>query len=49
MINVSQTSTVYDSFQWLTLDLPTTKSKVVLPELFDQFVKPEILDGDEKW
>ncbi|WOO79490.1 Ubiquitin carboxyl-terminal hydrolase 4 [Vanrija pseudolonga] len=44
-----KTSTVYDSFQWLTLDLPTTKSKVVLPELFDQFVKPEILDGDEKW
>ncbi|KAL7422668.1 ubiquitin-specific protease doa4 [Cryptotrichosporon argae] len=44
-----KTSTVYDSFQWLTLDLPTSKQKVVLPELFDQFVKPEILDGDEKW
>lgn len=44
-----KTSTVYDSFQWLTLDLPSSRKPVVLPELFDRYVQPEILDGDDKW
>lgn len=40
---------MYDSFQWLTLDLPTSRKPIVLPELFDRYVQPEILDGDDKW
>lgn len=44
-----KTSTVYDSFQWLTLDLPSSRKPIVLPALFDRYVQPEILDGDDKW
>lgn len=42
-------STTYDSFQWLTLDLPASKAGVSLSDLIDRWVRPEILDGDEKW
>ncbi|GMK54579.1 hypothetical protein CspeluHIS016_0111650 [Cutaneotrichosporon spelunceum] len=44
-----KTSTVYDSFMWLTLDLPTQKGRVLLPELIDRWVRPETLSVEDGW
>ncbi|BEI95738.1 hypothetical protein CcaverHIS631_0106870 [Cutaneotrichosporon cavernicola] len=44
-----KTSTVYDSFMWLTLDLPVQKGRVMLPELIDRWVHPETLSVEDGW
>jgi hypothetical protein len=33
----------------ISLPIPASKRKFVVQELIDDFVEPEILDGDEKW
>ncbi|ORY35841.1 hypothetical protein BCR39DRAFT_512474 [Naematelia encephala] len=44
-----KTSTTYDAFMYMSLPVPTNKSKMVLQELIDEFVKPEIMEGDDAW
>jgi ubiquitin carboxyl-terminal hydrolase 8 len=34
---------------YLSLPVPTNKSKVVVQELIDEFVKPELLDKEDAW
>ena len=44
-----KTSTTYDAFMYLALPVPMGKSKVVLQQLIDEFVKVEIMEGPEAW
>jgi ubiquitin carboxyl-terminal hydrolase 8 len=34
---------------YLSLPVPSNKSKVVVQELIDEFVKVEIMTGDDAW
>lgn len=49
--NVSQTSTTYNSFMYLSLPMPSSKgpSKVSLQSCLEAFVKEEVLAGSEAW
>jgi ubiquitin C-terminal hydrolase len=44
-----QTSTTYDTFMYLSLPVPAGKSKVVIQELIDEFVKSEKMEGSDAW
>lgn len=47
--DVSQTSTTYDAFMYLSLPVPQGKQKVVLQELIDNFVQTEVMEKDDAW
>lgn len=49
--NVSQTSTTYNSFMYLSLPMPSLRgpSKTSLQSCLDAFVKEEVLAGSEAW
>ncbi|WVQ70525.1 hypothetical protein IAR50_000044 [Cryptococcus sp. DSM 104548] len=44
-----KTSTTYDAFMYMSLPVPSGKTKVVVQELIDEFVKHEIMDKDDAW
>ncbi|CAK9786673.1 hypothetical protein CC85DRAFT_288603 [Cutaneotrichosporon oleaginosum] len=44
-----KTSTVYDSFMWLTLDLPAQNKPVLLSQLIDRWVSAETLSIEDGW
>lgn len=43
------TSTNYSSFSALSVPIPKHKKSITLEDCLDEFVKPEILDGDDMW
>nr|ODN90061.1 ubiquitin carboxyl-terminal hydrolase 8 [Cryptococcus depauperatus CBS 7841] len=43
------TSTTYDTFMYMSLPVPTGKSKAVIQELIDEFVKPEVIEKEDAW
>ncbi|ODN86082.1 hypothetical protein L198_07375 [Cryptococcus wingfieldii CBS 7118] len=44
-----KTSTTYDAFMYMSLPVPTGKTKVVVQELIDEFVKHEIMEKEDAW
>ncbi|WRT70548.1 uncharacterized protein IL334_007546 [Kwoniella shivajii] len=44
-----KTSTTYDTFMYMSLPVPAGKSKVVVQELIDEFVKAEIMEKEDAW
>lgn len=46
---MNQTSTTYDAFMYMSLPVKESKKGFVVQELIDDFIEPEILDGDDKW
>lgn len=51
-LSCGTTSTTYNSFTILSLPIPEDaahKEHVTLEDCFNEFVKPEILDGDDRW
>ncbi|KAK9728481.1 ubiquitin-specific protease doa4 [Basidiobolus ranarum] len=44
-----QTSTTYNPFTYLSLPIPLRNNGVPLSRCLDEFVKEEILDGDDAW
>lgn len=50
-LTCGSTSTTYNSFGTLSLPIPesVTSARLNLEDCFDEFVKPEILDGDDRW
>lgn len=44
-----QTSTTYDAFMYLSLPVPSGKSKVVLQQLVDNFIETEVMEKAEAW
>nr|XP_018259897.1 uncharacterized protein I303_07969 [Kwoniella dejecticola CBS 10117]OBR82055.1 hypothetical protein I303_07969 [Kwoniella dejecticola CBS 10117] len=44
-----KTSTTYDTFMYMSLPVPSGKSKVVVQELIDEFVKAEVMEKEDAW
>ncbi|KAK4683648.1 ubiquitin carboxyl-terminal hydrolase 8, partial [Tremellales sp. Uapishka_1] len=44
-----KTSTTYDAFMYMSLPVPSNKSRVVLQELIDEFVQAEIMQNEDAW
>nr|XP_019051247.1 hypothetical protein I302_01696 [Kwoniella bestiolae CBS 10118]OCF30177.1 hypothetical protein I302_01696 [Kwoniella bestiolae CBS 10118] len=44
-----KTSTTYDAFMYMSLPVPAGKSKVVIQELIDEFVKAEVMEKEDAW
>ncbi|KAK6906785.1 hypothetical protein I203_100772 [Kwoniella mangroviensis CBS 8507] len=44
-----KTSTTYDAFMYMSLPVPAGKSKVVVQELIDEFVKAEVMEKEDAW
>nr|XP_019008054.1 uncharacterized protein I206_07222 [Kwoniella pini CBS 10737]OCF46835.1 hypothetical protein I206_07222 [Kwoniella pini CBS 10737] len=44
-----KTSTTYDTFMYMSLPVPSGKSKVVIQELIDEFVKAEVMEKEDAW
>ncbi|KAJ3040288.1 ubiquitin-specific protease doa4 [Rhizophlyctis rosea] len=44
-----KTSTTFNPFMYLTLPVPQTRQGVQLEQCLDEFVKEEILDGNDAW
>lgn len=42
-------STTYNPFSCLSIPIPSHKSHVNLEDCFEQFTRPEVLDGDDAW
>ncbi|QPG76866.1 hypothetical protein FOA43_004260 [Brettanomyces nanus] len=50
-LRCGDTSTTYNSFSTLSLPIPKSRTdqSLTLEDCFNEFVRPEILDGDDKW
>lgn len=46
---MNQTSTTYDAFMYMSLPVPSGKTKVVIQELIDEFVKAEVMEKENAW
>jgi ubiquitin carboxyl-terminal hydrolase 8 len=46
---INQTSTTYDTFMYMSLPVPAGRKAVVVQELIDEFVKAEVLEGEDAW
>ncbi|WVQ95581.1 hypothetical protein IAU59_002678 [Kwoniella sp. CBS 9459] len=44
-----KTSTTYDAFMYMSLPVPSGKSRVVIQELIDEFVKAEVMEKEDAW
>ncbi|WWD20590.1 hypothetical protein CI109_105066 [Kwoniella shandongensis] len=44
-----KTSTTYDTFMYMSLPVPAGKTKVVVQELIDEFVKSEVMEHEDAW
>ncbi|OXG41036.1 ubiquitin carboxyl-terminal hydrolase 8 [Cryptococcus neoformans Bt15] len=44
-----KTSTTYDAFMYMSLPVPSGKTKVVIQELIDEFVKAEVMEKENAW
>ncbi|WVF68021.1 hypothetical protein IAT40_002783 [Kwoniella sp. CBS 6097] len=44
-----KTSTTYDAFMYMSLPVPAGKSRVVIQELIDEFVKAEVMEKEDAW
>ncbi|EIW69824.1 hypothetical protein TREMEDRAFT_30214 [Tremella mesenterica DSM 1558] len=48
-LTCGKTSTTYDAFMYMSLQIPRGKNKLVVQELIDEFVETEIIDKDDAW
>ncbi|OCF30719.1 hypothetical protein I316_07605 [Kwoniella heveanensis BCC8398] len=44
-----KTSTTYDAYMYMSLPVPSGKSRVVIQELIDEFVKAEVMEKEDAW
>ncbi|WVQ85882.1 hypothetical protein IAT38_008050 [Cryptococcus sp. DSM 104549] len=44
-----KTSTTYDAFMYMSLPVPAGKTKVVVQQLIDEFVKSEVMEKEDAW